>query len=239
MAYKSKRSYKRKPYVQKSKGYAKKFKKDWKAGDLQPVICYTPRICPDIMRCTLPYVRTGQVTGSGIPTIVFRGNGLFDPDVTSVGQQPLGFDQWSAFFRRYRVLAYNVKVYAGNQDTSKANDSAMVFISPANTSAVLLDPSQLMEQPLSQKRLLSANGGMDRAMFELYVDVAKMRGVPRQALRQDDTLSALVTANPAQETFVHLGGFDVTSILDTINLDFMVEINYYCEFFDRETLVRS
>lgn len=240
MAYKRKRtSYKKEPNVQKSKGYGKKFKKTWKKSDMDVVIGYAPRICPDIMRVTLPYVRTGVITGTGIANVVFRGNGLFDPDFTSVGAQPLGFDQWSSFYRRYRVLAYNIKVYASNQDVNKANDAMMIYIVPQNTSSSLVDVSQLLEQQMSKKQIISQSSGMDKTSFELYVDVAKMRGVPREALRQDDTLSALTSANPTQETFVHIGAFDVSSILDAIALDFVVEINYYCEFFDRETLIRS
>lgn len=225
--------------VQKYRGYAKKFKKDWKASDHKIVIAYSPRICADIMRCTLPYVRAGNLSGAGIQTVVFRGNGMFDPDFSGVGQQPMGFDQWSAFYRRYRVLAYNIKIYAGQQDTSAGNDSSMVFISPQNTSTTFTDPLQLYEQQLIKKKMITSNKGMDRTTFELYVDIAKMRGVTREAIRSEQDYGALNTANPVNETFIHVGAVDATSILDTINIDTVVEINYYCEFYDRETLVRS
>ncbi len=44
--------------------------------------------------------------------IVFRANGCFDPEVTGVGGQPRGFDQYSTLFDRYVVTSSKITVNA-------------------------------------------------------------------------------------------------------------------------------
>lgn len=43
-------------------------------------------------------------------TNVFSANGCFDPDVTGVGHQPLGFDQWMAVYDHYQVIGSKITV---------------------------------------------------------------------------------------------------------------------------------
>lgn len=39
---------------------------------------------------------------------VFVANGMYDPDATGTGHQPLGFDQWMTFFDHYNVLGAKI-----------------------------------------------------------------------------------------------------------------------------------
>jgi len=39
---------------------------------------------------------------------LFRTNSIFDPDFTGIGHQPLGHDQWAAFYNRYKVVRSNI-----------------------------------------------------------------------------------------------------------------------------------
>lgn len=50
---------------------------------------------------------------------VFSANGCYDPDVTGVGHQPLGFDQWMTFYDHYTVVKSSCHVSA--QNTSSAS----------------------------------------------------------------------------------------------------------------------
>ncbi len=46
-----------------------------------------------------------------LSTAQFRMNGIFDPDITGIGHQPLGHDIWAQFYERYKVLHYKIKIY--------------------------------------------------------------------------------------------------------------------------------
>jgi len=55
-------------------------------------------------------MRYAQASLVGVSTAnaaeaVFRANGVFDPDFTGGGHQPLGFDQWSQFYKENVVLS--------------------------------------------------------------------------------------------------------------------------------------
>lgn len=52
---------------------------------------------------------------------VFRANGLYDPSVTSVGHQPLNFDQMMARFDHFRVVGSKITVqFAENANNTPA-----------------------------------------------------------------------------------------------------------------------
>ncbi len=65
---------------------------------------------PDSVRTTLRYsVVNSAVHSSGTAQIYrFRGNSVYDPDYTGTGHQPVGFDEFSAFFQYYRVVASKI-----------------------------------------------------------------------------------------------------------------------------------
>lgn len=222
--------------AQASKGYVKKWKKDKKEVKDKVTICYTPGIVPDVMRVCLPYFYLGNISGTGIVANVFRGNSLFDPDFTGVGSQPLGRDEWSAFYRRYRVLASKVTITATTTDTG---DSTILFIQPMNTSSILVNRIQILEQEHGAQKMLATSTGMNRATVSQYMDTASMRGIPKAGVRINNELSAASGSNPNEQFFWHVGVLDTSSLVDTITADIMVKIEYYVEFFDRETLSQS
>jgi len=59
----------------------------------------------------LRYASNTRLTGgvSNLRELQFRLNGLFDPDFSLGGHQPMGFDEWSAFYGRYRVNQPSVR----------------------------------------------------------------------------------------------------------------------------------
>lgn len=49
-------------------------------------------------------------SGSGLQSYQFRCNGMYDPDSTGVGSQPLYFDQLAAVYNHYTVISSHIKV---------------------------------------------------------------------------------------------------------------------------------
>jgi hypothetical protein len=60
----------------------------------------------------LRYATNFQLTVSGgaVASYVFAANGLFDPDITGTGHQPMGFDQMMVQYNHYCVMAAKIKV---------------------------------------------------------------------------------------------------------------------------------
>lgn len=96
----------------------------------------------------------------------FRANSCFDPDDSSVGHQPRGFDQWAAFYDNYVVLGSKITVYANNTllqletaDTthSKFNMSYLCVSLTEDKNTIVGDVPQMLESRLFSYKPLNTN----------------------------------------------------------------------------------
>ena len=66
---------------------------------------------PKTKRVTLKYVEYFQNVPSvagGAAGVTFRLNSLNDPNQSGVGHQPMGTDQWAAFYQKYTVISSKI-----------------------------------------------------------------------------------------------------------------------------------
>lgn len=64
----------------------------------------------------------------------FRLNSVYDPDLSGTGNQPVGFDQWAAFYNKYRVLSTDVEIRLENRSTT--GESLTVVYFPTDTASI-------------------------------------------------------------------------------------------------------
>lgn len=151
-------------------GSKKKSGKRARVGKYKPKFNRKPRVTrnltramvgqgfPKQMTMTHKYVDVIAVAcASGVPQpYVFRCNGMFDPNVTSTGHQPMFFDQMAALYDHYTVIGSKITVRftpltSGNQAVPSyagifINDDATV------TSGTL---TTLLENSLVKSKLMS------------------------------------------------------------------------------------
>lgn len=60
-------------------------------------------------------------------TYIFKCNGMFDPDVTSTGHQPMYFDQLSALYNHFTVVKSRITVQFVNNNTAPATANVQSF----------------------------------------------------------------------------------------------------------------
>lgn len=228
--------------IGKSKyGKGKKFKKYKRMSvpnDSKPVICYAPTVCPDIMRVRLCYnERITSAGGGTVPIVdfVFRGNSPFDPQFALGGGQPMGFDQWAAFYRKYRVIASKLVVKYSNN----AAIEAFGYVSAANTSAAYTDRSAMNERVYTKTVNIGTDTVQGVGEIEYYMPTNVIRGGPSDLVRYNPNLSALTTANCNEQWYWHVGAYGVGASVNNYDVNCDVSVYYYVEFFDRETLGRS
>jgi len=77
---------------------------------------------PPIISNTLVYgEKFTLTTGSGIGTYLFSCNGLYDPNITGTGHQPLYFDQLSELYDHYRVVSSKITITVNTSPTYDVN----------------------------------------------------------------------------------------------------------------------
>lgn len=94
-------------------------------------------------------INLNPVSG-GMASHVFRANDLFDPDVTSVGHQPYGFDQLMALFNHFTVIGSTCKVQQYNSSTTSVN--------PAWLGIMLTDDGTRVSTSVDVNHLLESYG---------------------------------------------------------------------------------
>lgn len=205
---------------------------------LRATILYTPLVCPNVMRVKLPYTDLFEFNGGGIFTIVsnvFRGNSIFDPDLTGTGTQPLGRDQWHNFYNRYRVISSTIEVSASNA----SGISCTIYTFPNNNQDQVTVRRQVMEQQYVKQAMFGHNTGNSTATIKNTMSPAKIRGAPSDIVQYEDSYSAQAGFNPPTPFFWHVGVFGQGLGVSNFRVDATITITYDVEFYDRLTLSRS
>lgn len=171
--------------------------------------------------------------GSILNQTDYRMNSLFDPNFTSLGHQPLGFDEWKALYNRYRVNSVKVEVTAVQQDNAE-NASDMVAIFPNINDVSVVQAARVMElENVAYTFVGNTSSGQSIQKLEMYIDIKKLMGLNEL----DEDYASLVTTNPVINPKFTVWVENLWGNATAINI--MVEITYYAEFFEPKLLGQS
>ncbi len=213
---------------------------------------YTPKpqrvfgglICPDEMRVILPYsTRVPQTLSLGVGALYqFRGNSVFDPDLTGTGGVASGHNLWSNFYQKYRVLGSRIRTKTIGTGTTVASTATEVALYPFPDTSV---PSVLTPTTFSDARSLKY------AKWSLYnsfgngictlnhkMGTAKIFGVSEEAVEDDDALYCNTNTNPTQTWTWNLIA-EPADVSSSQNIVSIVDIDYDVVYFDRQPTYQS
>jgi len=175
--------------------------------------------------------------GIGVPSYQqFRVNSIFDPNLTGVGHQPLGHDQFALLYNKYVVLGMSYVITLTNQSTT---DYADVCVVQHPNSTLCTSIGQAMESPYSRRGILGPEtGSRNILVLKGYCSVAKIRGITVSKVKTEDNLAALFGANPAITPCltVYIENQNVAAAI-TVNARF--DITYHVQAYDRVQLGQS
>lgn len=156
-----------------------------------------------------------------LTTHVFSCNGLFDPDITGTGHQPMPFDDLMGLYDHYTVIGTRIRVDFHNTDTTNPV-CVGVFIRDSSSSPS--DPRNVLENGNTKWKLLAPKGsGKDTGSLTLSLNPNKFLG--RGNPLSEDNLRGSSSANPDEGCFYHI--FCCTPDAgDGGAVDFVVTIEY-------------
>lgn len=186
---------------------------------------------PEAFTNTLKYAAYDTIDpGIGVAGFhMFSCNGIYDPDVTGTGHQPMYFDDMMELYQHYTVLSSKIKV-------SFLNGAESCIIGVAVLGAVTgsTDLTRLIEYPMSHsKPVFTAGNVVPRPVdteITAHFNAQSFFNKTRSSMLGAGSYTGNVSANPAEQAYfcVFIGPADeATNLSET---GFRVEIEYRCVF---------
>jgi len=141
-------------------------------------------------------VTTTRTSTSGSLTHqVWRMNDMYDPDYTSAGHQPRGFDQHMGMYRHFTVIKAfaNIKV----TPTVVGNDLNMCYLYVNNDTTAATTTTDLQERRDVQMKIIIGSGNLLEAHFKKWINVSKWLNVKN--IMDVDELRGASTASPVEQ----------------------------------------
>lgn len=186
---------------------------------------------PEMMTQKLKYAEAIRHTvTAGFLQYVFSANGLFDPNITGSGHQPLYFDQLMAIYNHYAVISSHIKITPYTGATIDLVKAVYVDDDASGTTTA----TTVWERPGVR---VSANPPSSTPIpsYDCYWKASNAFG---KDVMSNDNLQGTATANPAEQSYFINVLFDPAAGTTT-NVDFLYEIWYDVVFFERKDMTGS
>lgn len=170
--------------------------------------------------------------GPVIATHVFSANGMFDPDVTGVGHQPLGFDEMTAFFDHYTVIGSRIRIDFNGSD---ANQTMLVGIALVDSSTTLGSPGHYIENGSVYGQCgpnISSDGLVLNMSFSPKVFLGRSNPMSEDDLRGDSA------SNPVEGAFYHVWAYPYDGV-DIAGGYFTLKIEYIAVWTEARRISQS
>jgi hypothetical protein len=157
-------------------------------------------------------------TSGVVASHVFSANGLFDPDITGTGHQPMGFDQMMLSYNHYAVT--HCKLIVSFHNLIASTPVVSVKVDGAATPITVVD--QILEFGGNVHSILEAKGvSGDVKVLENSVLIKAFEGV--QDIADVTDLRGSVSANPAEQTYFHIQSWDNAGVTSSILCEVILE----------------
>lgn len=156
---------------------------------------------PNKMLMRHRYVETGSLTSTtgSLALQNFRANGMFDPNQTGTGHQPLYFDQMTAIYDHYTVIGSIIRVHFVSASTQTL-PMIVGIMKNDDTTTTPTAAGTLCEESGTVSRLLPAD---DSTVFSLTQKFSAKGTFGGSAL-SNDNLQGTASADPTEQTIYTL-----------------------------------
>lgn len=181
-------------------------------------------------KATLTYSATQGVSinpgvAGAVGSYLFRANSLYDPDVTSVGHQPMGFDQIMSVYDHYYVIGSRITVSWNNGDTTYQQIAGIYL---ADSQTIPTTAEEIIENSKGVYCLLQPSPGAG-STCTLYLKYSPRKFFGTKTKLDNDEQRGTSSSNPAEDVYYVLWGAP-NFAADSTALGGVVRIEYLCVF---------
>jgi len=181
---------------------------------------------------TLPYTSTtftAAATLGGIvgATFKFALNGMWDPYLSAGGHQPMGFDQWMAFYKRYKVYRCDIKIRVMHYGVDRCFVGAAIRGSQNTTTIAGATYQELSERSNVATLIVESDAGDNQTCINKSFLMSDIEGAPITDTQYDGG----DTGNPGNVIQLEIGCGQLDN-LDTGSVKCIVELVYHAKLHD-------
>jgi hypothetical protein len=160
----------------------------------------------------------------------FSANGMYDPNITGTGHQPMGFDTMMTYYEQATVLHSCITVQAYNNSTTVP---CRVWLSLAPDTTAITDTTELTENGLIKHVDLNTVGANRIGVLSLGCDIAKYFGRQRgRGILDDVNLYCTAAANPTEQVYFNICSSGILATSGTYNMTFQAILSYDVVFWE-------
>jgi len=184
----------------------------------------TTSLMPIRYKARLRYSESVKLVGSAAAAnaYILTANGLYDPNITGAGHQPMGFDQIMLWYEHYHVTNCKLTVNFCNNSATE-NIVVGIYIAPDTT--ITTDFIRLVENGMMVKKWMgpSLSNSKNICTLSLNANIAKING--QRTILYTNDFRGDVGANPVEQSYFHIFVYDSYNLLGTpqIDIDFLLE----------------
>lgn len=183
----------------------------------------------------LRYVQEAQIDApaGGVAYHTISANGIYDPDTTGVGHQPMNFDTWMTLYDHYVVLGSKIKV---EQVSSAVGETAVpsyfgILKSDSGSRSGSMVPYQLMEQrgfrrgripAISSFKSSTANG---LPVCTATYSAKKWFGLTKKAVNSNDKIQGTGATNPTDGSYYEICCASINAN-NPAGFNFLITVDY-------------
>lgn len=181
---------------------------------------------PKVFKFKTKYVETQVDLNAGVGGLMvshlFSCNGLFDPNITGGGHQPLGFDQLMPMYDHYRVIGSRIRATFSNHDTTYPQIVGIHIQDNTVISEGSVDP--LIENGMTRwtKLATEGSGGSVKTISQNFSTKAFFSS----ASSASDKYVGTIVSNPTEQAYFRLfaqpdHGNDTSTVRVTVEIEYI------------------
>lgn len=175
-----------------------------------------------------------DAAASVVGNYVFSMNGLYDPNYTGTGHQPLGYDQVMPLYDHYTVIGSRARVTFNNSSTSTPQ---VVCIALRDNTTTIGNMDQIIENGMCRwTNVGSAGSGQECKTLTLNCSPSKFFGTN---VMVGDKYKGSVSSNPTDQVYLHISTIGSNQAVNPNPVYFTIEIEYVAVLTEPKSLSLS
>lgn len=156
----------------------------------------------------------------------FKATGMYDPDYTGTGHQPLLFDTMTNLYNHFTVIGSIIKcTFASGTEILNAGVSIVgIELNGGTTPSVATDFITSLEQKRDTSAVLGG-GASGKAVIVLRKGFSAKRFFSQNVLNEDDN-AGTASSDPTENAYFHVHASGINATVNPTSLSVLVEIEY-------------